>query len=298
MPTVSQSGLFTLQVLTPTGVPAANYRIYTYDAGTTTHKIAYTDSAGATAHTYTSDGIGGQYIALNARGELPAPLWLQAGAYDIRLADPLNASVWTRRARGTLSLGDVGWFAAGTAAAPGIAFDGDTNTGIYSPGADQLAVSAGGAQRMSVAADGSVSVNGLLSAATFSTTGDATFGGNVSSAANKKLVSGGTSVQPIKELLGAGTLTTNIPYGTGQAYGGGLLIVSGVDIAGDAFCATYAVALRLSGGSSPNGAAVLMDRAGSASPTLTVNANNSGNGFLTITVGANANLTYAYGIGF
>jgi hypothetical protein len=35
----------------------------------------------------------------------------------------------------------------GTAAAPGIAFETDPNTGIYSPGADQLAVSTGGAER-------------------------------------------------------------------------------------------------------------------------------------------------------
>jgi hypothetical protein len=34
--------------------------------------------------------------------------------------------------------------AAGSAAAPSIAFTGDPNTGIYSPGADQLAVAATG----------------------------------------------------------------------------------------------------------------------------------------------------------
>jgi hypothetical protein len=39
---------------------------------------------------------------------------------------------------------------AGTAALPGIAVSGDTNTGIYSPGADQLAVSTGGIIRTNV----------------------------------------------------------------------------------------------------------------------------------------------------
>ena len=44
---------------------------------------------------------------------------------------------------------------AGTAAAPGIAFDGD-NTGIYSPGADQLAISTGGTGRLFIDANGFV----------------------------------------------------------------------------------------------------------------------------------------------
>ena len=39
---------------------------------------------------------------------------------------------------------------AGTAALPGIAVSGDTNTGIYSPGADQLAISTGGTGRVFV----------------------------------------------------------------------------------------------------------------------------------------------------
>ena len=38
----------------------------------------------------------------------------------------------------------------GTAAAPSIAFTGDTNTGIYSPGADQLAIATGGTGRFLV----------------------------------------------------------------------------------------------------------------------------------------------------
>ena len=37
---------------------------------------------------------------------------------------------------------------SGTAALPAIAFDGDTNTGIFSPGADQLAVTTGGVERV------------------------------------------------------------------------------------------------------------------------------------------------------
>ena len=42
----------------------------------------------------------------------------------------------------------------GSAAAPGIAFDGDSNTGIYRPGADQFAISTGGSEAARIDSDG------------------------------------------------------------------------------------------------------------------------------------------------
>lgn len=45
---------------------------------------------------------------------------------------------------------------AGSVSAPGVAVSGDTNTGIYSPGADQLAVATAGVLRLSVGATGDV----------------------------------------------------------------------------------------------------------------------------------------------
>ena len=48
--------------------------------------------------------------------------------------------------------------ASGTAAAPSIAFSGDTNTGIYSPGADQLAISTNSSQRLLIDSAGNVGV--------------------------------------------------------------------------------------------------------------------------------------------
>lgn len=94
----SQSGVFNAQEFTDAGVTLVAGRLYTYAQGTTTLKVAYTDAAGLVPHTYTSDGAGGQYIALDVRGELPAPLYLLPGSYDLALKRADGSTVWTRRA--------------------------------------------------------------------------------------------------------------------------------------------------------------------------------------------------------
>jgi hypothetical protein len=58
---------------------------------------------------------------------------------------------------GTVTL-TSGVFGTGTAAAPSIAFTGDSNTGIYSPGADQVAVATNGTGRLFVDASGNVKI--------------------------------------------------------------------------------------------------------------------------------------------
>ena len=47
----------------------------------------------------------------------------------------------------------------GTAAAPGIGFESDPNTGIYSPGADQLAISTNGVGRLFVGSTGQIGIS-------------------------------------------------------------------------------------------------------------------------------------------
>jgi hypothetical protein len=47
----------------------------------------------------------------------------------------------------------------GSAAAPSIAFEGDINTGIYSPGADQIGIATGGTSRIVVDASGNVNID-------------------------------------------------------------------------------------------------------------------------------------------
>ena len=48
---------------------------------------------------------------------------------------------------------------AGSAGSPGLYFSGDTNTGLYSPGADQVAISTGGSGRLFVDASGAISTS-------------------------------------------------------------------------------------------------------------------------------------------
>jgi hypothetical protein len=53
---------------------------------------------------------------------------------------------------------DTAGIALGSAASPTLKFTGDANTGIYSPGADQLAVSTGGTERARIDSSGNVGI--------------------------------------------------------------------------------------------------------------------------------------------
>jgi hypothetical protein len=61
----------------------------------------------------------------------------------------------------------------GSAAAPSVAFEGDNNTGIYSPGADQVAISTNGTGRLFVNASGNVGIATNSPGATFDANGTA-----------------------------------------------------------------------------------------------------------------------------
>lgn len=101
----SQPALFNVQEFTDNGITLVGGRLYTYVFGTTTLLVAYTDPAGTVPQTYTADGLGGQYIALNSRGELPTPLYLGSGSYDISLKRADGSTVWTRKADGVDNFG-------------------------------------------------------------------------------------------------------------------------------------------------------------------------------------------------
>jgi parallel beta-helix repeat protein len=94
------------------GTPLTTGRLYTYETGTTTHKNAFTGPTFATPCTYTSDGVGGLYIAMNARGE--AELWTN-GSYTMVLKTAAGATVWSADAQGNTAA-DQTYTPAGTGA--------------------------------------------------------------------------------------------------------------------------------------------------------------------------------------
>ena len=63
--------------------------------------------------------------------------------------------------------------ALGAAATPSITFTGDTNTGIYSPGSDQVAISTGGSGRLFIGSTGSVGVGANAATNSFEVVGSA-----------------------------------------------------------------------------------------------------------------------------
>lgn len=99
--------------------------------------------------------------------------------YDFRIQDTGNASLAVQRstdgtiagltnvlsidkATGVITASNAIREALGSAGAPSYSFNGDSDTGIYSPGANQVAMAAGGVERVTAMSSGVV-VNGNLS---------------------------------------------------------------------------------------------------------------------------------------
>jgi hypothetical protein len=99
--------------------------------------------------------------------ELPVSKLQDGAARQLLQTDAAGTGVeWTSNVDvpGTLDVTSTATFDSiashplGSAGAPTITFTGDTNTGIYSPGADQVAVATNGTGRLFVAADGKIGV--------------------------------------------------------------------------------------------------------------------------------------------
>lgn len=78
---------------TSSGNLASGYKLFVYQAGTTTKATTYTDSTGKSSNT--------NPIVTNARGELPYGVYVAAGSYKLVLttdtdADPPNSPIWTQ----------------------------------------------------------------------------------------------------------------------------------------------------------------------------------------------------------
>ena len=106
---------------------------------------------GATAWTSLLYSNGGTYPLVNAdiaaNAEIAVSKLADGSARQLLQTDAAGTGVeWTS----DVSIPGVLAVTAGTAALPGIAVSGDLNTGIYTPGADQLAISTGGTSRLAV----------------------------------------------------------------------------------------------------------------------------------------------------
>lgn len=93
-------------------------------------------------------------------------------------------------------------FSLGTASAPGLAFIGDTNTGIYSPGADQIAAATAGTQRWLVGASGNITINAPSSGTALTVTAVSTTGKGIV-LGNTLEISGANSNTAISAAYGA-----------------------------------------------------------------------------------------------
>lgn len=112
---------------------------------------------GATTWASLAYAIGGTYPIVNddiaAGAEIAVSKLADGSARQLLQTDAAGTGVeWTS----DVSIPGVLAVTAGTAALPGIAVSGYTNTGIYSPGADQLAIATGGTGRVFVDASGNL----------------------------------------------------------------------------------------------------------------------------------------------
>ena len=111
----------------------------------TTDFTAIGASANTVGTVFTATGAGtGTGTVSGQQGNEKGEQWLDTtgGAYDLKIYD---GSAWRSQAGEFVNhTGDtmtgVLEFVSGSASAPGIAFSGDTNTGIFRPGADQVAL--------------------------------------------------------------------------------------------------------------------------------------------------------------
>ena len=112
-------------------------------------EIAVSKLANGTARQLLQTDSGGSGVEFTSNIDVP-------GTVDVAGAAVFDS---TGSFAGLLSANGKVSFAAGAAALPGIHPGSDTNTGIYSPGADQLAFSTNGASRLEIDSGGNVTIN-------------------------------------------------------------------------------------------------------------------------------------------
>lgn len=131
------------------------------------HDMVVANGSGATVRADINDGL--QALASTSKGG-SAPSTIYAGQLWLDDDTP-SGTIWTLNiydGSNSIAVGYVdssnNWFipalGAGSAALPSIIFTGDTNTGLWSPGADIIAASTGGSERARITAAGNLIVGG------------------------------------------------------------------------------------------------------------------------------------------
>jgi hypothetical protein len=144
----------------------------------------------------------------------------------------------------TIADGQTYGFAAGSAALPGVTFDGDTNTGLYRPASDTVSVSLGGTERSRLAPSDALFLrnqSALLSGTVANADGSASiqFGNNGAASGWDKLVrvSSGASVLDVgpsgvaasslsaPRVIGSGSVS--VAAGSGAGTGASVSLTAG-----------------------------------------------------------------------
>lgn len=146
--------------------------IYLKDDSNTSHYLEITNSDDLTELRTLSIDVNDANRSVILSGDLNlANNFTTSGNFALTLTTTASTSI-TLPTSGTLatlsgveefsnkSFSDNVAFATGTQNAPSITFTGDTNTGIYSPDADQLALSTNGAERLRIISTGAIGLSG------------------------------------------------------------------------------------------------------------------------------------------
>jgi len=184
------------------------------------HDYVIANQSGAAFRADLNNGLAA-IVTLNSGATAPSTtyaymLWADTTAGLLKMRNAANnAWITLRELDGTLAFED------GTAAAPGLAFASDLNTGIYRIGADSLGISTGGVNRLLANSSGQVAVTLAGSAATpsFTKDDDLNTGLFYPAADTLAITSGGTERARIDSsgIVGIGTSTADNSNSGGPA---------------------------------------------------------------------------------
>ena len=128
-----------------------------------THDYVIANGTGAAVRSDLNGALAA-IVSQNSSATEPSPSyayqrWADTTAGVMKMRNGANnAWISLYELDGTFLAGDIS-LSAGAAATPSLFFTGDTNTGIYSPGADQVGISTGGTARITVDGSGNVNID-------------------------------------------------------------------------------------------------------------------------------------------